>query len=71
MSKADLRWKQYYETGQYRGFKKIREQKYRLSGQTHITFSDGKREIFAAGIFKEAALLKIFDQIDQELLTNH
>ena len=68
MIKADIRWQEYYSTGQYKGFKIVREQKYRLSGQTHITFSDGKREIFAVGIFKEAALVEIFDQIDKELM---
>lgn len=65
MDQTHAGFKQYYKTGKYKGFYKIREQVYKLSGQTHVTFSNGEKEIFATGIFKEAAIKKIFDQIDE------
>ena len=65
MKKADPRFIEYYKTGKYRGYYQVRGVEYKLHSQTHLTFSNGEREFFATGIFKEAALANIFDQIDQ------
>lgn len=65
MSKTNKRLKQYYKTGNYKGFYKIREHVYKLSAKTHLTFSNGEKELFASGQFKEEALSKIFAQIDE------
>lgn len=60
----DQRYREYYMTNEYRGFRKVREQNYKFSFSTHLTFSDGNREVFASGSFKEEALKKIFNRID-------
>lgn len=65
MNQPNKSFREYYSTGKYRGFYKLREQQYKLSGKTHITFTNGKKEIFAVGIFKEEALKNIFKQIDE------
>lgn len=65
MNQPSKSFREYYSTGKYRGFYKLREQQYKLSGKTHITFTNGKKEIFAVGIFKEEALKNIFKQIDE------
>lgn len=65
MGKSGPRRKEYYLTGRYRGFEKCKEYNYKLMGKTHLTFTNGKKEVFAAGKFKEEALARIFDQIDQ------
>lgn len=71
MKNPDPRLKEYYLTNQYKGFYKIREQEYKLAFKTHLTFSNGKKEIFATGMFKEAVLKKIFDKIDKLTLEEH
>gem|GEM_PF-1026630 len=65
MSKSNKSLNQYYKTGNYKGFYKIRECVYKLSAKTHLTFSNGEKELFASGQFKEEALSKIFAQIDE------
>ena len=65
MSKLNKSFKHYYRTGNYKGFYKIREHVYKLSAKTHLTFSNGEKELFASGKFKEEALNKIFTQIDE------
>ncbi len=65
MRKLNKSLKNYYKTGYYKGFYKIREHVYKLSAKTHLTFSNGKKELFASGKFKEEALNKIFTQIDE------
>lgn len=64
MSQPNKKFRDYYATDKYRGFYKIRERVFKLSGKTTMTFTNGKKEVFASGLFKEAALTKIFDQID-------
>lgn len=70
MNKTNKRLQQYYRTGNYKGFYKIREHVYKLSAQTHLTFSNGEKELFASGQFKEEALSKIFAQIDEIVTEN-
>lgn len=67
MNKSNMSLKKYYKTGNYRGFYKIREHVYKLSAKTHLTFSNGEKELFASGQFKEEALANIFAQIDDFL----
>jgi len=64
MIKSDTRLQEYYHEGNYKGFRKSREFKFKLSGKTHITFTNGEKEIFASGLFKEEALIKILKNID-------
>jgi len=64
MNLIDNRFRKYYETEMYKGFYKLKEDKYKLSGQVSIVFTNGEKQIFATGPFQEAALAKIFDRID-------
>ncbi|HKK46758.1 MAG TPA: hypothetical protein VJ964_14625 [Balneolaceae bacterium] len=61
----NARWMEYYITRRYRGFYKKEERVYKLSHITQLTFTNGKKEIYASGGFKEEALAKIFDRIDK------
>jgi len=65
MNHLKTKWQKFYRTGEYRGFRKTREQIFKLAGTTRVTFTNGKKEIYAAGTFKEEALEKIFSQIDK------
>lgn len=60
----DKRFQGYFITDKDKSFKKLRDNKFRLSLLTHLTFSNGHREVFASGCFKEEALKNIFDKID-------
>ncbi|SMO90465.1 hypothetical protein [Fodinibius sediminis] len=61
----DHRLEEYYATKKYRGFYKVREYRYAWIGSIHIVFSDGEKEVFAAGLFREGALERIFNKIDK------
>lgn len=63
--KQDKRLLEYYTTGKYKGYIKDNEKQHKLAGKTHLTFSNGKKEIFATGQFREEALAKAFDRIDK------
>jgi hypothetical protein len=65
MNKPSASFTEYYETGNYKGFYKVRERVFKLSAKTNVTFSNGEKELFASGQFKEEALAKIFAQIDE------
>lgn len=65
MIDQDKRLREYYISNKYKGFYKLKEQTYKLSFSTHLTFSNGEKEIFASGYFKEEALKRIFDKIDK------
>lgn len=67
MSEYKNSFKQYYKTGNYKGFYKIRERVFKLSAKTNMTFSNGEKEFFASGQFKEEVLEKIFKKIDNFL----
>lgn len=58
-------FRRYYRTGNYKNFYKIKERYSEVTGQTHITFTNGIKKFFACGRYKEEALKKIFDKIDQ------
>lgn len=64
MNHVDNRFRKYYETEMYKGFYKLKENKYRWSGQVSVVFTNGHKQILATGPFQEAALAKIFDRID-------
>lgn len=61
----DARWMEYYITGKYRGFYKKGESVYKLSHITQLVFTNGEKEVYASGGFKEEALHKIFNRIDR------
>lgn len=63
MTRAN-RLKEYYVTGKYKGFYKIKKSKLRVAGKTYLAFSNGRKRIAASGLFTEDALEKIFDKID-------
>lgn len=65
MKQQAKRFREYYRTGQYKNFYKLKERKSSLTGQTHVTFTNGIKEIFASGRYTEAALKEIFSQIDK------
>ena len=65
MNKVDNRFKEYYKTNKYKGFCKLREHEFKLSVQNKMTFTNGEKEIFATGPFREATLESIFDKIDK------
>ncbi len=65
----DKRLLEFYTTGKYKGYTKDYEKRHKLAGKTHLTFSNGKKEIFASGQFREEALAKIFDRIDEHHAT--
>lgn len=65
MKNNDHRLREYYTTGKYKGFQKMRDSSYKVFfSSIHLTFSNGEKEIFARGLFKEEALKNIFDKID-------
>lgn len=65
MENYDQRFVEYYNTGYYRGFRKISDYKNRITHTTYLIFTNGERKVFASGGFKEEALCKIFDRIDR------
>lgn len=65
MEATEKSFREYYKTGQYKDFYKLKERSSPFTGQTHITFTNGIKEVFASGRFTEAALEKIFAQIDK------
>lgn len=65
MKEVDKRFQEYYISNNYRGFCKLKEREYKLAGKTQMTFTNGEKQILASGIFKEAALEKIFNKIDK------
>lgn len=70
MSEIDTKWREFYVKGEYKGFRKSREHKYKLLGKTHLTFTNGEKKFFASGLFKEEALAKIFSRIDKYYSNN-
>ena len=70
MTQPTTKWHQFYVKGEYKGFRKLNEQVYKLSGTTRMTFSNGDKQVYAAGNFKEEALEKIFRQIDRYYSNN-
>jgi len=67
MDKIDKRFQEYYVNDKYKGFRKLREHELKLSGQVKMTFTNGEKEVFATGPFREATLERIFDKIDKSI----
>lgn len=65
MAEPNTKWQEFYVTGKYKGFHKVSETNYKLLGKTHVTFTNGEKQFFASGLFKEEALAKIFSRIDK------
>lgn len=55
---------EYYSNGNYRGFHKIKENTSKLTGVTKLMFSNGKKQIYTSGSFREEALSKMFKKVD-------
>ncbi len=65
MDESNNKLQKFYATGEYKGFRKLSETNFKLLGKTHLTFTNGKKEFFASGLFKEQALAKIINRIDK------
>jgi len=59
------KFKSYYQTDRYKGFYQIKKETYSLSRTTLLIFSNGKKNIYAKGVYVEEAMAKIFAAIDQ------
>ncbi|MDZ7680474.1 MAG: hypothetical protein U5J63_01895 [Fodinibius sp.] len=59
------RFRRYYQTDRYKGFYKVDERFNGLSKMTFLAFSNGKKKIYASGMFTEDAMFKAFNAIDQ------
>lgn len=59
--------RKYYQTDRYKGFYKIKKRFDSTSRLTFLVFSNGKKQIFASGIYTEDAMFKAFQAIDQYL----
>jgi hypothetical protein len=59
------RFQKYYQTDRYKGFYKIDERFNGLLKMTFLAFSNGKKKIYAFGMFTEDAMFKAFNAIDQ------
>lgn len=61
---TDQKFRKYYQTDCYRGFRKVNKRFDQFSRTTFVTFSNGKKNIYASGIYTEEALVKAFKTID-------
>lgn len=69
MKKSDSKIVEYYAKGHHRGFYPKKGEKHykQLGNEVHITFTNGKKELFASGKFREEALSKMFNLVDSYL----
>lgn len=58
-------FRKYYQTDRYKGFYKIKESFGKFSRTTFLIFSNGKKNIYASGMYTEEAMFKAFKAIDQ------
>jgi hypothetical protein len=58
----------FYQTDRYKGFYQVKKTTYPLSRMTLLAFSNGKKNIYAKGVYTEEAMAKIFASIDQYYL---
>jgi hypothetical protein len=54
--------REYELTGEYKGFHELLS--HEQAHMTHLTLTDGQRDISASGTFTNEALKRIFDKID-------
>lgn len=59
------KFRSFYQTDRYKGFYQIKKSTNHLSRMTLLAFSNGKKNIYASGIYAEEAMAKIFAAIDQ------
>lgn len=62
---TDQRFRKYYQTDRYKGFYRVRKRFDQFSRITFLVFSNGKKNIYASGIFTEEAMGKAFKAIDR------
>jgi hypothetical protein len=58
-------FRKYYQSDRYKGFYKVTERFQKFSRMTFVIFTNGKKNIYASGIFTEDAMFKAFKAIDQ------
>lgn len=63
--KSAKKFRSYYQTDRYKGFYQIKKKTNPFSRMTLLTFSNGKKNIYAKGVYTEEAMAKIFAAIDQ------
>lgn len=61
-------FRKFYQTDRYKGFYKVKERFGKFSRTTFVIFTNGKKNIYASGIFAEEAMFKAFKAIDQYYL---
>lgn len=59
------KFRNFYQTDRYKGFYQINNSTNPHSRMTLLTFSNGKENIYATGVYVEEAMAKIFAAIDQ------
>lgn len=65
MKQPEKRLQEYNKFGQYKNFYRHKTRSSPLTGQIHLTFTNGIEEIFASGRYEEEVLEKIFTHIDR------
>lgn len=65
MKQPEKGLQEYNKFGQYKDFYRHKVRSSPLTGQIHLTFTNGIKKIFASGRYKKEALEKIFTQIDR------
>lgn len=63
-SGLNRKFRDYYKTDRYKGFYKVKKRTRAFSRTTILTFTNGKKTIYASGIFAEEAMAKAFKAID-------
>lgn len=61
----DQSFRKYYQTDRYKGFYKIKERIGGSSRMSLLVFSNGKKKIYANGVYVEEAMAKVFKAIDK------
>lgn len=59
------KFRSFYQTDRYKGFYQINKSTYPHSRMTLLAFTNGKKNIYAKGVYTEEAMAKIFAAIDQ------
>lgn len=63
-SGLNRKFRDYYKTDRYKGFYKVDKRTRAFSRTTILTFTNGKKTIYASGMFAEEAMAKAFRAID-------
>lgn len=62
---TEKKFRSFYQTDRYKGFYQIKKNTYPLTRMTLLAFTNGKKTIYATGIYVEEAMAKIFASIDK------